>query len=270
VNAIELSIITVVKDDLTGFKRTFESLDLANQGSIQIVVVDSSQDESILKEINSHKTRHEYINYFRMPARGIYPAMNFAAEKAQGRWLWFLNAGDVISEEYSLSKIIRDLNVFDEFSACIYSVDHVTTFGQFWARSIPIMNFKNGIKTIDCNHQGFICKKNIFDKYGRFDTNLNYAADSKLMDLIVSKEKVQILNDVLVQFSIGGASTKNYTEVIREINKHRNTQLDTKYIIFEIFQRIKTRLRFYLLASDMVFVKTIIGYLSKKRYNKLK
>ena len=89
----KISVITVVKDHRDGLIVTQKSIFSQTSTDFEWLVVDgfsSDGTELVLGQLGSIPR----IRIFRQTPMGIYHAMNFAAQKAQGEFIWFLNAGD--------------------------------------------------------------------------------------------------------------------------------------------------------------------------------
>jgi glycosyltransferase involved in cell wall biosynthesis len=98
----KISIITVVKDDREGLLITFRSLKSQTYSNFEWIIVDSSLNHQEVTNLGSLENNLNVKIYFQEPI-GIYGAMNFGVTKADGLWLWFINAGDVFLCESSIS-----------------------------------------------------------------------------------------------------------------------------------------------------------------------
>jgi putative colanic acid biosynthesis glycosyltransferase len=91
--APKLTIVTVVKDDLSGLEATLASTQVLSQCSYEHWVIDGS-GKSEVREYLAHRGD---LNWISEPDSGIFDAMNKGFERATGDFVFFLNAGDVIS-----------------------------------------------------------------------------------------------------------------------------------------------------------------------------
>ncbi len=114
-----LSIITVVKDDPTGFDRTRESILNQSDGDYEWIVIDSSH-EPLAKPENTVYTWVE--------PKGIYPAMNLGIKHSTGKFVYFLNAGDTFAGPNSLSEVL--LSLTDECDVLVGEVVFVNEKGK--------------------------------------------------------------------------------------------------------------------------------------------
>lgn len=97
------SIITVVKDNPTGFKKTIASLLRQSCTDYEYIVIDGDS-----KECNKavYKRYENSIDFFLSEKdQGTYDAMNKGAGLSTGKYLFFLNAGDLLYNDNVLEKV---------------------------------------------------------------------------------------------------------------------------------------------------------------------
>jgi len=65
-------------------------------------------------------------------------------------------------------------------------------------------------------HPAFYCRKEVFEKYGLYKTNYKIAADVEFMLRVMELNRINsyFLDETLVRFSVGGASTKGLKSTI--------------------------------------------------------
>jgi glycosyltransferase involved in cell wall biosynthesis len=89
-----LSIIVVNYNSGTALERTFHFLKrLVGHPQIELIVIDGGSNDESSNIINSYRNRIE--KYINEPDGGIYDAMNKGIRISTGKWIWFVNAGDV-------------------------------------------------------------------------------------------------------------------------------------------------------------------------------
>ena len=97
-----VSIITVYKDDEKALVNTLQSLSSQSSDNIDWIIVDGSQ-----KRLNKHffAGLKFPIHYIYESDDGIYQAMNKGITRANGYYLNFLNAGDILASSDCLSVV---------------------------------------------------------------------------------------------------------------------------------------------------------------------
>ena len=108
-----LSIITVCYNAGTELLKTVDSVLKQSFKDYEYIIIDGlSSDNSVLNLLS--ETDDERIRLFSEKDFGIYNAMNRGITRAQGDFVFFLNAGDVFSNEYVLENMERYLSKSDE------------------------------------------------------------------------------------------------------------------------------------------------------------
>ncbi len=96
------SVITVVRDDLAGLRRTHAGLAAQSCRDFEWIVVDGGSRDGGREWLEAHRRE---IAWWRSAADGgIYPAMNIGLAAASGDYLIFLNAGDVLADGEVLAR----------------------------------------------------------------------------------------------------------------------------------------------------------------------
>jgi glycosyltransferase involved in cell wall biosynthesis len=179
-NSTVLSIITVSAFEEDRLRDTLDSISNLPCQIEHILVVP-------LTDLNSIKIWEGYKDKFKSKIffdskTGIYPAMNLGAQNALGKYILFLNAGDLISRNFSASKAIQLLTTSNH--------DAVVFQAEFdWRESINLsrQNFENFIlqkRPGYVSHQSVVISKQAYLDYACFDFRFRIAADFKQLLLI--------------------------------------------------------------------------------------
>jgi glycosyltransferase involved in cell wall biosynthesis len=102
---ISLSIITVNLNNKKGLNRTIESVIIQSFLNIQYIVIDGGSVDGSLQIIKEH-TSHIFY-WISEKDTGVYNAMNKGIAAATGDYLLFLNSGDVLSNEHTISEMLK-------------------------------------------------------------------------------------------------------------------------------------------------------------------
>ena len=99
----DVSVITVVRNDREGLRRTAASV-LAQRGCVvEYVVVDGASTDGTLDEIEALGTA--ITRWESRRDDGIYDAMNRGAVLATAPWVLFLNAGDAFAAKDAVARL---------------------------------------------------------------------------------------------------------------------------------------------------------------------
>ena len=102
---IKLSIITINYNNLSGLKKTIESVKSQTFQDYEWIVIDGGSTDGSKELIEENK---EYFSYWvSEPDKGIYDAMNKGTILAQGEYCQFLNSGDYLIAPDTLAKIFN-------------------------------------------------------------------------------------------------------------------------------------------------------------------
>lgn len=220
-----LSVITVVKDDATGLRRTLESvhnqnLPGHNYRSWEVVVVDGSAPE--LREV-ALGAGLENMRFFCQAPAGIYSAMNFAVTEALGDYLLFVNAGDTLVNTSILGTLIDVLE--RESPGWAFGRVHFTSESGRQL-SEPQWNYDTEADHLFArglfpSHQGTVVRRDLVSKLGGFDQNFAIASDYHLMLRVHQNSRPLVLDFAVADFQQGGASTVKWRKAIGEFHRAR-------------------------------------------------
>src|SRR5690606_1825584 len=95
-------LITVTKDNLFGLQVTAQSIQAQSEKDYEWIVIDGASTDGTQDYLQSAPAA-----WISETDRGIYDAMNKGIERATGRYVLFLNAGDMLSDPDILSTLAR-------------------------------------------------------------------------------------------------------------------------------------------------------------------
>ena len=210
-----LSIITVVYNDAKNLKKTIDSVKSQSFNDYELIIIDGQSTDGTLEVIESSKP---YIgSWVSEPDSWIYDAMNKGIGLARGKYIEFLNAGDVFVDRRSLEHVFSDNDrnydiLYGEIN--LYDLD-----GKFLcqvpARDFTLGNLKNfGTGTV--NHQAFFVKREMAPPYSikyRLKGELNWYIDILLQNREVNFKHVAL---PVVDYRQGG---KGYQQFWRNLSE---------------------------------------------------
>lgn len=193
---MKLTIVTICWNDKEGLLKTIESVRDQIFKDYEYIIVDGgSEDGSIaLIEDNLDLISEYYTNI----NGGIYEAMNFGINKANGDYVHLLNSGDTYINHYSL------LNVFDNGDPNYFCSSVLKfSFGKqrVW---IPKNNYKSDF--VDVAHPGLIVKRDLY-RNNLYSTKYRIVSDALFISSNVRVSEATIIKDILVEMSDGGVSS---------------------------------------------------------------
>jgi|DEB0MinimDraft_12_1074336.scaffolds.fasta_scaffold01796_5 hypothetical protein len=216
-----LSVITVVRDNTSGFIETLNSLKEQSLSEFNWVVIDSSGDKNVIPALLEASCIS--ADYLWVEPEGIYPAMNVGARISQGRYLYFLNSGDTLFNSETLRRVDEDLAA----TSSLWAFGNV----DFWNQKGRKLTEPNWDYVSEQqhrfargrfpSHQGVFVEKQTFEALGGFDTQFSIAADYHMICQLSQIETPLELGFVVANFTQGGASTLSWRTAQKEFRRAR-------------------------------------------------
>jgi glycosyltransferase involved in cell wall biosynthesis len=214
-----ISIIVATYNAETVIKRCIESVFCRKDEFVEFIVIDGNSTDSTVSIIREYGNKTDYL--ISEPDTGIYDAWNKGLNIAQGQWIMFLGADDVLMPnaiaDYEKFIVNNKTKEFDIISSLLDYVDengtHLKYIGREWDWSL----FKRQGMIIA--HPGMLHNRKFFEQYGHFDSSYKYCADYELLLRGGDKIKAGFMNVVMVKMQHGGASFS--IKAIAEAHKAR-------------------------------------------------
>ncbi|MFW5968618.1 MAG: glycosyltransferase family 2 protein [Persicimonas sp.] len=214
---MKLSIITVSFNACPHVAGAIESV-LGQRGvDVEYIVIDGGSTDGTVDEVARFGDRIDF--FVSEPDDGLYDAMNKGLERASGEVVGFLNADDVYEDDRVLARVAERL---DETGAeCLYGDlvytrrDDLEAVVRYW-RSGAYWHgrFRWGWMP---PHPAFFARRELYERYGDFRTELAYSADYELMFRFLHHHRAAVayLPEILVRMRRGGHSGRSIKGRIR-------------------------------------------------------
>jgi len=216
---MKLSIITTTFNSTKTVEGTIKNV--LNQVGVEVeyIIIDGGSIDGTLEIVNKYKNRIAKI--VSEPDGGMYEAMNKGIKLATGEVVGILNSDDVYADNDVLKKMMAE---FEKTGAdcvwgdLIYVTDkNPNTPWRIWKSSpYQVGSFQKGWHP---PHPAFFVKREVYEKYGLFRTDLSTAGDFELMLRFLEKNKIfsSYLPQTLVRMRTGGQSNKSLYNHLRAI-----------------------------------------------------
>ncbi len=247
-----VSIITVVKNDITHIEETILSVLNQTYGNVEYVVVDGASTDGTLEVIKKYQ---KYIDlWVSEPDKGVCYGFNRGVDLVTGNWVEFLNSGDflynntVLADIFSGKKIDSD-GVYGSMVGC---VDGRRVLVE--AHEKVEENAWEGMKLI---HETLFVKAEIMKKF-KFDTRYMVSCDGDfVLKCVAGGYKFTKVNVVVYEAHAQGFSAKHWLVARKE-----NWQITRKYfpglrtdlfhlqglvyfVVFRFFKRVMSAVGVY-------------------------
>jgi glycosyltransferase involved in cell wall biosynthesis len=221
---MKVSIITVVFNGADTIKQAIESVLSQKYTDIEYVIIDGASKDETIEIIRSYGNR--IAKFISEPDKGLYDAMNKGLALASGDVIGILNADDFYADADVISDVVASFAAkpADSLYADLLYVDkdnpekviRYWKSGQLKTRS----QFAYGWMP---PHPTFFVKRDIYVKFGVFDTHFTSAADYELMLRLLYKHHISVnyLPRVTTMMRVGGKSNQNIHNRIHANNEDK-------------------------------------------------
>jgi putative colanic acid biosynthesis glycosyltransferase len=206
-----VSIIIPTKNAAQYIKSCLSSILNQTFTHFEIIVVDGSNDNtsSLVYEFNDDR-----INLITQQSQGIYASMNEGIQKANGLWLLFLGADDLLYDNDVLKDVFENSNYsadlilgkVENINRQTKKVKHIYSnsfdCGLYWRNTI--------------HHQGVFYRKSIFVKH-KYNEDFKILSDYALnLDLLRSKTTSFFIDRFISKSNADGVSKRFTKELYQE------------------------------------------------------
>lgn len=222
----DLTIVTVVKDDIDGFKRTLCSIECQDAEKTEWVVVDSSNDQSTIQSLVENAS-HPCVSYLWTEPEGVYAAMNTGLKAVSGRYVHFLNAGDEFAAPSVVASLVETLATSDP----IWLYGQVAFVSEVGRTVIPPpFNYQKEKRACFSRgrfppHQGVVVKTSTLVGLGGFEENYRIAADYAVFLRLSSISDPLEMEELIARFFEGGLSSRRWRRALVEFHQARRVIL---------------------------------------------
>ena len=262
---IQISIITLTKNDINKFIKTLHSINTQTQKvEIEWLIIDGSTNSkdielTIYKELKNNFSNSFFIRHIqsnKLNLNGIYPSMNYAKKISRGDFIIFLNSGDEFYESNSLEKLFKYSKTITTKSSLIFGQANIISPNKLkW--NFPDKKLRNivlWLKFFEPNHQAMLISRKLSNDFD-FSEKYGLVADGYWKRKILENaEEIIYLNYPVSKFYLDGVSsikpTKlNLTKIIsnKNISPLRKLIFIVKFLVpsnlfffYNYFQKLKS------------------------------
>lgn len=218
------SIVTVTLNCADDAVRTAQSVLAQDFANYEYIVKDGGSQDDTVERLSALGVT---VNVSR--DTGIYAAMNQALALCQGRYVYFLNAGDTFYRPDVLSCLAAGM---DPRSAIVYGRVALAPINRTTKAPARLSRFYLFRKNL-C-HQAWLARLDVYRALNGFDLQYRYVADQDFLwrALLWRKLGSQYVDVTLATFVYGGASTKKSAR--RDVRSERWNLLRRFFSTLEI------------------------------------
>lgn len=198
------SIITITRNNLTGFIKTHDSLLAQSLNDYEWVIVDGNsidgtQDYIAQKNLSGFcVSEHD---------SGIYNAMNKGIDRAKGQYLLFLNAGDTLADPDILLMLSHAIHAYNPDFIYGDALEECEDTHPFYKKARSHKKYIWGMFT---HHQAMLYRREALDAL-RYNENYKIASDYEFtIRLLKTTNKIHYIPCAICFFERGGISQQNH------------------------------------------------------------
>ena len=163
-----LSIITINYNDAEGLERTMDSVWEQVYSDFEYIVIDGDSKDGSLEVIQKHEEQLAF--WVSEKDSGIYNAMNKGIAVAKGKFLLFLNGGDLLTSKMALQDFISH----PSFEGDIIYGDYKFDKGE---KIYPDTLYPAYFMKTSLPHQSTFFRKKVFEQLGNYDESYRMGGD---------------------------------------------------------------------------------------------
>lgn len=212
INRQKISIVTVCYNSQSTIRHTIDSVISQDYENIEYIVIDGASTDWTLRVLEFFRDKIDY--FISEKDEGIYSAMNKGIKVATGDIIGILNSDDFYPNNKVLSKVAKKFEESD--CDCLYGDlvyvrqsdgSKIVRYWQSGQFSVSKLN-----KGWMLPHPTFFVKKNVYEKYGLYNTDLSTAADYEMILRLLHKNRLKVayLPEIMVKMRMGGKSNRTF------------------------------------------------------------
>lgn len=237
-NGIMFSVITVCFNVKEKLEYTVNSILNQSGNNYELIIVDGASTDGTYEFLKNYSVR-ENVKIVSEKDNGLYDAMNKGISLSKGRFIIFMNAGDIFDK----SDVLKNLSNICIDKDCIYYGTSKAVYPGGKVRSNRIFRRTHKKLLYDVfdgkmpNHQAIIAGRSTFAD-NLFDLKYKIGADFKWFAKCVRK-KISVVDIpvCVARFEVGGTSSRPTTclEMLREHEQIVREQFGLRYRIYWMF-----------------------------------
>lgn len=244
-----LSFVTVTFNNVDGLIKTYNSilkcLDYNKLAKFEWVVIDGGSQDGTIEFLSGLKNKQFHVTWISEKDNGIYDAMNKGVQLCKNNYVHFLNSGDRLIDGKVFDAICQEDSSDVIFCAVRYNYN-----GRFYIRKPKKISYC--CYGMPANHQGCIYKKEILYNYP-YTTEYMVSSDYWLNCVCYKNGfSCSYFYDSIVDFEVGGISTKKYFRVVIDMYRIQRDILNIGF-----FRAVAFGVRRFLVMTVNYFLHKI-------------
>lgn len=247
-NKLKISVVTVSYNAAETIEETIQSVVNQTYDNIEYIIIDGGSTDGTVDIIKRYADRLAY--WVSEPDKGIYDAMNKGLRAANGHYVYFLGADDIIADENVFCRLVKAIG--NDSHSIYYSNVKFKHSGEIYPGPIKT-NYR--ICLDNFSHQAIFYPAHIY-KNKCYNTNYKLWADYVYnIELFADKiNTFRYIEDVIAIFSCEGRGSIQSDTLFNKDRIKIVERLFGKRLAIIIYVRIKLGKLYKLLLGKRVKV----------------
>lgn len=217
---MKVTIITATYNSEANIKTCIDSVINQDYNDIEYLFIDGKSSDDTINIVKQYQQKYSYIKLTSGSDNGIYDALNKGVMLATGEIIGFVHSDDLLASSTVISEIVATLK--NESLDGVYGdleyvrKEDTTKVVRFWkSRSFNSKLLSKGWMPA---HPTLFLKKEVYEKYGKFNLTYQISADYDFMLRILKDDSLKFgyLPKVITKMRIGGASNGSINNIIKK------------------------------------------------------
>lgn len=240
-----ITVITVTFNAENVLEKSIHSVINQTYSNIEYIIVDGGSTDHTLDIIKKYD--HYITKWISEPDKGIYDAMNKGWKMANGDWIYYLGADDILLND-GLENLIKSI---ENNTDIIYGN---IIYDKIWGKEEKIAYPAKQLKTVMCcSHQAAIMKREVIEKLQGFNTEYSIIADFDLFQRAYLNGYIfKHINHSIAIFCMKGLSSYNLSlefERYKIMKRNKSTKYPCFTFIYLFTRKVLSILRFRIRKS---------------------
>lgn len=217
---MKISIVTAVLNNKRHIEGCINSVVNQTYEDIEYIVVDGGSRDGTIDKIQNSKFKNQSFKFISENDNGIYDAINKGIKISTGEVIGLLHSDDVFADDTVIEKV-ADKFVKEGTDSVYGDLEYVGANDlnkkiRYWqAGDCNINKLKHGWMP---PHPTFFIKKEVFRKFGLYNTGYKVASDYDMVLRLLWKERIttSYLPTVITKMRWGGASNRDITSIMQK------------------------------------------------------
>jgi glycosyltransferase involved in cell wall biosynthesis len=210
---MKISIITITYNSAATVEDTIRSVVSQDYPDLEYIIIDGKSKDTTLTIVDKYRDKISKVVSER--DKGLYDALNKGIKHATGDVIGMLHSDDLYANSEVISKVAAEFKkdpTVEGLYADLVFVNRLDTNKVMRVWNSGAYEPDAFVKGWMPPHPTFFIRKECYEKFGGFNTELKLSADYELMLRMIHKNKIKLayLPEVIVKMRMGGVSNVSF------------------------------------------------------------